>query len=176
MAAPTYIIYNGSLATTAAPAKQPTGNTIRTMMQIRPATGLILRPVAWGISFDGAAAATPGTVELFETTVAATMTNPFAAADVQLYGNANAPAQTAGASGSPLNLSTTTSGFATGSVTEGTVAGYRCADLQLIAPTGQYVYQWPLGREFEVAPQNYMRVRVTFGTSVNMLTWIQFEV
>ncbi len=159
MAAPTYIVYNSSLATTAAPVSQPTGTSIRTMMQLRPATGYIIRPIAWGCSFDGFAAAAPGKVELFETTVAATVTTAFAAADIQPYGNANAPANTAGSSGG----------------TEGTVAGYRCADLQLIAPTNQYVYQWPLGREFEVAPQNYLRVRMTFGTTVNAYIWIIFE-
>jgi hypothetical protein len=176
MASPTYIVYNSALATTAAPVKQPTGTAIRTMMQLRPATGVIIRPVAWGCSFDGFAAALPGQVELFETTAAATMSTAYAAGDIQPYGNANAPANTAGSTGVPLNLSTATSGFATAAVTEGTVAGYRCADLQMIAPTNQYVYQWPLGREFEVTPQMYLRIRVTFGTTVNMYCWIVFEV
>lgn len=175
MAASQYIIYNSALATTAAPVKQPTGSAIRTMMQLRPATGIRMRLKAWGCSFDGSAAATPGQVELFETTVAATMSTAYAAGDVQIYNN-NAPANTAGATGSPLNLSTTTSGFATAAVTEGTVANYRCADLQLIAPTGQYVYQWPLGCEFEVTEQNYLRVRMTFGATVNTYIWIVFEI
>jgi hypothetical protein len=175
VAAPTYIVYNSAMATTAAPVAQPTGTAIRTMMQLRPATGYIIRPIAWGVSFDASAAATPGKVELIEVDVAATMSSAFAAADIQPYGNANAPANTAGATGVPLNLSTTTSGFATAAVTEGTVAASRMADIQLIAPTNQYMQQWPLGREFEVAPQKYLRVRATFGTTVNMITWIIFE-
>ncbi len=176
MAAPTYIVYNSAMATTAAPVSQPTGTAIRTMMQLRPATGVIIRPIAWGISFDGAAAATPGKVELIEVDVAATMSTAYAAADIQPYGNANAAANTAGASGVPLNLSTTTSGFATAAVTEGTTTASRMGDLQLIAPTTQYSQQFPLGREFEVAPQKYLRVRVTFGTTVNCYCWIIFEV
>lgn len=176
MAAKTYIVYNSAMATIAAPVKQPTGTAIRTMMQLRPATGYIIRPVAWGISFDGNAAAVPGQCELIEVDVAATMSTAFAAADIQPYGDPNAPANTAGASGVPLNLSTTTSGFATGAVTEGTVAASRMADLQMIMGTNQYANQWPLGREFEVQQQKYLRVRVTFPATVNMYCWVIFEV
>ena len=144
-------------------------------MQLRFATGMHARLKAWGCSFDGSAAATPGQVELFENTAAATMTTAYAAADIQPY-NPYATANTAGSTGQPLNLSTTTSGFATTTVTEGTVAGYRGADLQLISPTSQYAWQWPLGLEFGVAAQNYLRVRVTFGATVNMYAWVLFEV
>ncbi len=176
MSAKTYIVYNSAMATTAAPVKQPTGSAIRTMMQLRFATGVIARPIAWGCSFDGSAAATPGQIELIEVDVAATMSTAYAAADIQPYGDANAPANTAGAGGVPLNLSTTTSGFATAAVTEGTPTASRMADLQMVAPTNQYVYTWPLSREFECKPQSYLRVRVTFGTTINMYCFIIFEV
>ncbi len=176
MAAKTYIVYNSAMATTAAPVAQPTGTAIRTMMQLRPATGVIIRPIAWGCSFDGNAAAVPGKVELIETDNAATVTTAFAVADVQKYGDANAPTQTAGASGVPLNLSTTTSGFASAAGTENTPTATRMADVQQIMGTNQYVYQWPLGREFEVAPQLYLRVRMTFAATVNTIIWIIFEV
>lgn len=176
MAAKTYIVYNSAMVTSAAPVKQPTGTAIRTMMQLRPATGYIIRPIAWGISFDGNAAAVPGIVELVEGDTAATMSTAFAAADIQPYGDANAPANTAGASGVPLNLSTTTSGFATAAVTENAPATTRMADVQLIMGTNQYAQQWPLGREFECIPQKYLRVRVTFAATVNMICWIVFEI
>lgn len=175
-AAKTYIVYNSAMATTAAPVAQPTGTAIRTMLQLRPAVGVIIRPIAWGCSFDGSAAATPGKVELVEVDVAATMSTAFAAADIQPYGDPNAAANTAGAAGVPLNLSTTTSGFATAAVTEGAPTVSRMADVQLVAPTNQYVQQWPLGREFECKPQSYLRVRVTFAAAVNMLCWVIFEV
>jgi hypothetical protein len=175
MAAPTYLVFNSAMATVAAPDAQPTGTAIRTMLQIRPAIGQIIRPIAWGCSFDGSAAATPGVVELIETDVGATMSTAFGVNDVQPYGNANGTANTAGATGVPLNLSTATSGFATGAVTEGTTTASRMADVQQIAPTNQYTMQWPLGREFEVIPQRYLRVRVTFSASVDMICWILFE-
>jgi hypothetical protein len=175
LSAKTYWVHNGPMALTAAPTKQPTGTAIRTMLQLCPAAGRIIRPIAWGVSFDAAAAAQGGQVELIEVNVAATMSTAFAAADVQPYGDANAPANTAGVSGEPLNLSTTTSGFATGAVTEGATTASRMVDLQIIQPTNQYVYSWPLSREFECIPGRFLRVRVTFAVSVGMYCFVVFE-
>ncbi len=171
-----YIVYNSAMATAAGPVKQPTGTAIRTMMQLRPSTTSRILVVEWGCSFDASAAATPGLVELVETDTAATVSSAFAAADIQPYRPLNAIANTAGAGGIPLNLSTTTSGFATASGTENSPAATRMADTQLVAPTNQYVKQWPLGREFEVTAQLYLRVRATFATTVNMLCYVIFEV
>jgi hypothetical protein len=103
------------------------------------------------------------------------MSTAFAAADIQPYGNPNAPANTAGVSGVPLNLSTTTSGFATAAVTEGVPTASRMADLQIVQPTNQYLLQWPLGREFECIPGRFLRIRVTFAASVGMYCFIIFE-
>jgi hypothetical protein len=170
-----WTVYNSSLATTAAPVSQPTGTAVRTMLQLKMGAGVYGKLRAWGISFDGSAAATPGKVELFETTVAATMSTAYVNADIQKYSNANGPAQ-GDTSNLPIDVtSTSTSGFATAAVTEGTVANYRMADLQLLPPTGPYVYQWPLGAEFELKAGNFLRCRVTFGTTVNCFIWLQLE-
>lgn len=175
--AKTYIVYNSAMVTTAAPVKQPTGTAIRTMMQLAPATGFTIRPIAWGASFDASAAATPGEMELIDTgTVFATVSTAFAVADVQPYGDPNAPANTSGSSGVPLNLGTALSGFATASGTEGTPTATRMADPEQIAPTNQYVYNWPLSREFEVPPGHALRVRATFGATVNLVTYVLFEI
>lgn len=177
MAAKTYIAYNSAMATTAAPVAQPTGTAIRTMMQLAPATGYPIRIIEWGYSFDGSAPATPGKVELVETgTVFATMSTAFGVNDIQTYGDPNAPANTSGTSGVPMNLGTALSGFATAAVTEGTTTATRMGDIQLAAPTNQYVKQFPLGREWEVAAGKAIRIRATFGTTVNMICYIIFEV
>ena len=182
MPAAVYFINNSAQPTTAAPVSQPTGTSVRTMMQLAPlAAGFPIRIIEWGCSFDGSAAATPGKVELFATTVAATMSTAYAAADVMLFGSrSDTPANTAGTSGTPLSLGTALSGFATTSVTEGSVANYRGFDNQLIAPTGQYVKQFPLGREPQLggasATQEFLRVRMTFGTTVNAVIYVNFEV
>ena len=174
MAAKSYIVYNSAMATTAAPVAQPTGTAIRTMMQLKPAAGFIIRPIAWGCSFDGISANTPGKVELIETgAIAATVTTAYVSADIQPYGDANAPSQT---TWGMLTLGTTASGFASASGTEGSIVASRMADCQLISPMNQYALQWPLGREFECNPSNYLRVRATFATTVNMICWVIFEV
>lgn len=177
MSAKTYIVYNSAMATTAAPVAQPTGTAIRTMMQISP-LGTPIRVVEWGCSFDGSAAATPGKVELVDTgTVFATaLTTAYAAADIQTFNDPNAQANTAGTSGVPLALGTGLSGFSTAAVTEGSTTTTRMGDIQLVAPTNQYVKQFPLNREFEVLTGHALRIRATFGTTVNMICYIQFEV
>jgi hypothetical protein len=167
-----YFIANSALQTTAAPVKQPTGTAIRTMMQLKLGSNGII-PVAWGLSLDASAAGVPGQCELFETTVAATMSTAYANADIQPWDAVNL----ANASNIPIDTtSTSTSGFATAAVTEGTVANARTVDLQLIAPTNQYSYTWPLGREFQCIKGNFLRVRVTFGASVNAYIWVLLEV
>lgn len=172
MAAKTYVVYNGPMCTTAPPAKVTTGTSTKTMLQIAP--NVFIRPIAWGVSFDGSAAATPGVVELIDTgTVFGTVT-AYAVADVQKYGDANAQANGTGSTGTPLGLGTALSGYTCTS--EGSITATRMADLQQIAPTNAYTIQWPLGREFEVPPGDCLRIRMTFGVAVNALCWVVFEV
>jgi hypothetical protein len=171
-----YCVLNCSLPTTAAPVKQPTGSAIRTMLQLKMGAGVYGKIVEWGCSFDGSAAATPGQVELFETTVAATMSTAYVNADIMRLDNANGPQQ-GDTANIPIDVTgTATAGFAIAAVTEGTVANYRSFDSQLIAPTGQYVKQFPLGREPELKAGNFLRVRVTFGSTVNMQCYVILEV
>ena len=171
-----YIVYNSALVTTAAPVKQPTGTALRTMMLLKPNANAVIRPIVWGCSFDGAAAATPGQIELVETgTVFPTMSTAYVNADIQRYGNSAGPAQ-GDIRNYPIDVTgTATAGFATAAVTEGSTTVTRMADMQMVAPTNQYVYQWPLGREFECAKGGACRLRVTFGTTVNMWAFIIFE-
>lgn len=162
-----FLLQNSAAPTTAAPVKQPTGSAIRTMLQIAAPSSSQLTIIEWGISFDGNAAATPIEVELFATTVAATMSTASVAADIS---KVNCPDSEA----SLVQLgSTALTGFATAAVTEGTVANYRALDgLQLIAPTNQYVKQWPLGREPVVPSGKFVRVRVTAGSTVNAYIYV----
>ena len=177
MSAKTYWVQNSAMATTAAAVKQPTGTAIRTMLQLAPAPGTPIRVVQWGCSFDASALATPGQIELIDTsTVFATVSTAFAVADVQLYNDPNAPANTAGTTGVPLNLGTALSGFATAAGTEGTPTATRYGDLVMIDPAaGPYAYQSVQGREFEVPGGHALRVRATFGATVNMYCYVVFE-
>lgn len=163
-----YMVGNFTRPTTAAPVKQPTGTAIRTMLQLASATTAGIYIVEWGISFDGSAAATPIQVELFNCTGAATMSTALAATDVSRM---SVPL---GTETVPLQYSTALSGYATAAVTEGTVANYYAWDTQLVAPTSQYVKQFPLGREPSCALSTFVRVRVTAAASVNCHTYIVF--
>lgn len=165
-----YMVLNGAMPTTAAPASVTTSTAIKTLLQLKPAVRL--KAVEWGISFDGSAAATPGKIEFIEVDVAATVT-AYAAADVMPFGDLNGPANTAGTSGSPLNLGTTHSGFTSSG--EGTVTASRVLDPQLIAPTNQYVKQAPLGREPHLTVGKFTRWRVTFAAAINAYCYIVFE-
>lgn len=165
MSAKTYKTYNGAAPTTAALAPVATGTAIKTLLQIAMPSTEQGRVIAWGISFDGSAAATPGKVELIETDVAATVTAHVAAGIVKL----NSPNDVA----SLVTLGTAATGYTASA--EGTTTASRLLDYQLIAPTGQYGWQNPLGREWEMNASKFVRVRVTFGTTVNAICWVEWE-
>ena len=113
---------------------------------------------AWGVSFDGSAAAAPGKVELCETDVAATVTsltptkwNDTAVASLCVGGTA-ATGYTATA--------------------EGTITAVRMFDAELVAPTNQFVREFALGREPVLAISKFLRIRVTFAAATNAIAWI----
>ena len=164
-----YLAGNWVRPTTAAPVKQPTGAAaIRTQLQIATSSTQGIKVVEWGISFDGSAAATPILVEFFNCTGAATMSTALAAADISRISDP------LGTETIPLQYSTALSAFATAAVTEGTVANYYAYDVQLIAPTSQYVKQWPLGREPSAALSTFLRIRTTAPAAVNCLCYVIF--
>lgn len=168
----TYIVYNGAMPTTASTPDVTTGTSIKTLLQLKPAVPI--KVIEWGISFDGSAAATPGICELIDTgTVFATVTAS-AQADVMPFFDSNAPVNTSGTSGTPLNLGTSASGYT--STSEGSITATRVGDTQLVAPTSQYVKQFPLGREFGVPALDSLRIRVHFAAAVNALCYVVFEV
>lgn len=161
-------IYNAPMPTTASIVPVTTGTAIKTMLQLKPFnSGKI---VAWGISFDGSAAATPINVELIETgTVFGTVT---ASADADIYkleGTDQAAASVAG-----LTLGTAATGYT--ATAEGTITATKSFDSELIAPTNQYIYQFPLGQEPKFILGNCYRIRVKAGAAVNALCWIEFDI
>lgn len=169
-----FTVYNGPMVTTAAFVAVTTGTAIKTLLQIKPAANNDLKVVEWGISFDGSAAATPIKCELIDTGVVFATLTAFVSADVQPFDDPRTDANTAGASGAPLNLSTTASGYTASA--EGTITTTRYGDQQFIAPTSQYVKQFPLGREFGVKAGNCLRVRVTAPVAANAVCYVTFEI
>ncbi len=158
-----YLIANGPAPTTAAQAAVTTGTSIKTMLQVQPSATNPLLIVEWGISFDGFAAALPIKCELFETSAAATVTASVQA-DIVKY-DPLAVAQTGNQTTNIIQVGTANTGYT--SSNEGTPASVRMFDVQFIAPTNQYVKQFPLGREPVIQVSQFARIRVTAGTAVN---------
>lgn len=157
-----YFAANGAAPTSSPLVKVATGTATATMLQITNGSTRPLKLVEWGISFDGSAAAAPVECELFTSTAATTSMNT--GMTPMLYDDPNAPAS---------QVSSTQYWNSGQSESAGT--GLRYADVQLVAPTNQYVKQWPLGREFQVKVSTYLLVRVTAGTSVDCYTYVIWE-
>ena len=153
---------NGVEPTVASRVAVATGTVIKTLLQIAPPAGTEITPVAWGISFDASAAGVPGIIELIETDVAATVTS---VTPTKYSHPAGIISRCIG--GAALTGHTATA--------EGTITAVRTCDVQQIAPTSQYIYQFPLGREFKVQAGKFLRVRVKFAATVNAICWVQWE-
>jgi hypothetical protein len=163
------LIQNGAMPTTAAPVKVTTGTAIKTMLQVKLASGVTGKVVEWGISFDGSAAATPIECELVETgTVFATVTASVAADITRLNPLEQDPTT------AYIVVGTTATGYT--STGEGSTTATREMDFQLVAPTNQYVKQFPLGREPIVNAASALRIRVTAGTAVNCYCYVILDI
>jgi hypothetical protein len=166
-----YQIYNGPSPTTAAQVAVTTGTSIKTLLQVKASATKPFIIVEWGISFDGSAAATPIKVELLETDVAATVTASAAADIVKL----DCEALNGGDPTTNLvPVGTTSTGYT--STAEGTITATREFDVQFIAPTNQYVKQFPLGREPMIQVSKFARIRVTAGAAVNAYCYMTIQV
>lgn len=172
-----YLLKNGPMQTTAAFAGVTTGTAIKTMLQVKLGATLVTsraKIVEWGCSFNGSAAATPGKVELITTgSIKATITE-FVAADITNLEDPNAAANTDdnpfayGAAGDE-------SGYTASA--EGSITAVRSlAGPQYIAPTTQYSWQFPLGREPVFRYDEYMRIRMHFGAAVDAACYVIIEV
>ncbi len=166
-----YLMGNFAAPAAAAPLAVTTGTAIKTLMQVKLGRAILrAKVVEWGISFEGSAAAEPIDCELLETgTVNATVTAYVAADIVNLDPGGTAPTDL-----DPFDWGTAASRY-TGSA-EGTVTASRLFDVQHVAPTNQYVKQWPLGREPELDSANFLRIRVTAAAAVDALCYVIIEV
>lgn len=164
---PQYIINNGPMPTTASFAAVTTGTSIKSLLQIKPFN--VCKIIEWGISFDGSAAATPIEVELLDTgTVFATVTASADADVMKLDGAEGAVASIQG-----LTLGTSATGYT--STGEGSITATKLFDTQFIAPTSQYIKQFPLGREPKCIIGNSVRIRVKAGAAVNAICYMVLE-
>lgn len=171
-----YLIANGPMPTTAARAAVTTGTAIKTMLQVKPSATLAARIIQWGYSLDSSAAATSAKIELIETDVAATVTASVAN-DIVKW---DAMALIGGDPTTNLiQVGTTSTGYTASG--EGTITAIRDLDLpQFVTTSTSFAVSWasqfPLGREPIIQINKFARIRVTFGTAVNMYCYMIVEV
>jgi len=163
-----YKVYNGPMPTTACQLAVTTGTNIKTLIQLKPFN--LVTVVAWGISFDGSAGAAGIQCELLTTgTVFGTVT-AYADADIQKFQGTDA----AVASVAGLTLATSGSGYT--ATAEGSITATKIHDSQFVQPTGQYAWEFSLGREPKIAIGDALRIRVKAAAAVNAVAWMIIEI
>ncbi len=166
---PQYKVWNGPFPTTAAQLAVTTGTSIKTLLQVKGVAAVQFKVIAWGVSFDGAAAAAGIQAELVETgTIFGTVTAS-AAADLLKWDNPNAPTST-----TYFAVGTSATGYTCTS--EGSIVATRIFDSQFVQPTNQYAWEFSLGREPVIEAVSALRIRVKAAAAVNALAWLLLEV
>lgn len=161
--------YNGARPTTAVVPAVTTGTAIKTMLQVEADRKFSI--VEWGISFNGSAAAEPIRCELIATgTVGATVT-AFVENDIVKYSDPDAEAA---ATENGIIVGTTAAGYTSSG--EGSIVASRLFDSQLIAPTNQFVIQFPLGREPKVNHDEPVRIRVNAPVAVDAVCYMLIDI
>ena len=164
-----YKVFNAPMATTAATAKVATGTAIKTMLQLATPSTRQIQLISWGFTCDGSPSAA-SMAELIQTDVAATVTAHVASGVQPL--DPNAPA-------SLLTLGTSATGYT--ATAEGTTTASRAFDVVQMPPSSSgtaallYTYQWMPDERPIVAVSKFLRVRVTFGSTVNMACWVTYD-
>lgn len=155
---PVFSLGSAANPTTAAIVAIATGTTIKTLLQVATPSTTELRIVAWGISFD-AAAATAIKVELLQTDVAATVTS----VTPTPWSNPLGPASlcVGGAALTGVNASA-----------EGTITATRVLDEQMV--TSAYAYEFSQGREPAIPISKFLRIRVTAAITTNAFCFIRW--
>lgn len=163
-----YKAFNGPFPTTAAQASVATGATIKTMLQLKATSGLII--TGWGYSLDTADTTAAATVELVETDVAATVT-AFAAGDVTALATPSLA--------SSLTLGTAASGYTASA--EGTITAtdmFDAVKLPIGAAAspqqGIYTRQFLKDERPYLPAGKFLRVRATMGVTMGMICWISW--
>lgn len=163
-----YLALNHAFSTTTTVA---TGTSYATgakcAIQLDCGTSVRVRIIEYGISFAGNTADVPAKVELVQASAASTMSTAHTTATVLPIGSET---QT-----SRLNYgATTNTGYGNGAITTNTTQKY--FDSQYIPPTGQFVKQWPLGREpISDSAANFVQLRINTSATVIAAAYIVFE-
>lgn len=140
-----------------------TSAAIKTLLQVATPSTTDIRVCAWGCGFKGVApTAVPGEVTLIDVDVAATVTT----LTPEEWGSDDNPASlcVGGAALTGYNASA-----------EGTIAGSRILDPQIVHPQTGYAVWFPERFRPRVKASRFLRIRAEFAVDVNSLPWILWE-
>jgi hypothetical protein len=162
----TFIAFNSALSTgqgIAAGTSYTTGAKVALQLQI-PNSGQI-ELVEWGVSFDGSTAATPALLEVATTDTGTTLGTSHTTTTVSNLLDPN---------GAASRLTMATTGTAYGATIPATNTTLRMADRQYVAPTNQYVKQWPLGLYPKIgngSTENFLQFRINAPDTVSAIIY-----
>lgn len=164
-----FVAWNTAMPTSAPRVAVNTGTSLTvpvTSLQIATPSTQPIKIVRWGLRFSSAPTAIVR-AELVDCNVAATVT-AHVAAGVQPYD------RTSGTPVSAMTLGTTATGYTASA--EGTVTATRTAD-EYTVPIGvsSWDYEWSLGREVEVAPSRFLRIRTSTTVAVGLLCYVIWD-
>ena len=168
------MIYNGVAPGAAAFAAVTTSATKATMLQVKMGASQVGRAsvIEWGVSFNGSAAAAPFQCELIACGTSATVTTLAVADIINLD-----PLGAAVVDTFPFDVGTTETGFTSSAASDATTpTNVRILDQQYVAPTNQYLKQFPLGREPQFKPAEYLRLRVWGDGTIKVICYVVIEV
>ena len=171
-----YMIPSGAAFTTSSFVVIACGTDPHTLVQVHLGDSItqVGRIVEWGVSFDGSSGATPAICELFASTTGTTGMTAHAATSIIDY-DAHAHRHEPNADNFPFAYGTAETAFSDGTVTVA-AANVRLFDVQHIAPTNQFVKQWPLGREPMFDPDDFVQLRVHASAAVNAIAYVIVEI
>jgi hypothetical protein len=161
-----FIAYNAAHgATTVAMLGTSYTTGTKTAIQLStPSTGQI-RIVEWGVSFNGSAAGVPGVCELVQSGTATTGLTTHSTTTIQPIGDST--------TASRLTMGTGATGY--GAVAPQSATPDKTFDAQFVAPTSQYVKQWPLGREPVVIASKNCQLRINTAATLTAVAYIVYE-
>lgn len=170
-----YTMYNHAMITTTAFTPVTTGSGVaKTMLQLAVPSTRKFRIWEWGYLVD-ALPTTPSKIELLDTDVAASAGTAHVIAGVQ-------PLDNMGNAGAGISSLATLGVAATGYTfaTENVTTASRLLDVDYIddTPTSasmRFVRQLNPVTAIWVAPSRFVRLRVNFGSAVNMLCWMKWS-
>jgi hypothetical protein len=151
--------------TMAAGTSYATGTKVA--IQLAPPSGVELRLVEWGVSFNGNAAGTPAVCTLVQMSAAANGTVTSLSGLVKAVGDRNKTTS--------LTMGTTSSGYGATALTSSTGTMEKQFAMAFVGPTSQYEKQFPLGRDYVVDTAKFCQLRINTAATYTAFAYIVFE-